>query len=91
MNLPEYDINTDSFEEYWNTEDEARFACPICDEMFPNHAKYYWINGTQRPVCKIHKMFHRIYQVLHELEHELLNDDFNALTVTLKLSEEGII
>jgi hypothetical protein len=41
MSLPEYDISVDAFEEYWNTEDEARFACPICDKMFPDNATYY--------------------------------------------------
>lgn len=91
MSLPEHDINADAFEEYWNTEDEGRFACPICDKMFPRDASYYFINKIQRPICNTHKAFHRIVHILQELEHELLNDDFNAITVTLRLSEEGII
>lgn len=89
--IPECNTNSRLFEEYWNTEDEARFACPICDKMFPDHAKYYYINGTPRPICNEHKAFHRTHQILEGLEHELLGDDFNALTVALKLSEEGII
>lgn len=91
MRLPEYDINADAFEKYWNTEDEARFACPICDKMFPEDASYYFMNKVQRPVCAEHKAFHQTVRILQELEHELLNDDFNALSVTLRLSEEGII
>lgn len=90
-NLPEYDISADAMEEYWNTEDKTRFICPICDKMFPGDASYYFINKVQRPVCTEHKAFHKIVHILQELEHELLNDDFNALSVTLRLSEEGII
>ncbi len=91
MSLPEYNISADAFEEYWNTEDEARFACLVCDAMFPNDATYYWVDGVHRPVCKKHEVFHRTYNALHELEHELLGNDFNALSVALRLSEEGII
>lgn len=93
MTLSEYNTtNCEAWKEYWETVDDAeRFICPICDKMFPDDAIYYLFGKVQKPVCKGHAVFHETYRVLNELEHELLGDDFNALSVTIKLSEEGII
>lgn len=91
MSLPEIDTNSQLFTEYWETEEEIRFICPVCDKKWPEHAVYYPIDKLMRPICKKHKAFHETYRILEQLEHELLGDQFNALSVTLKLSEERII
>lgn len=90
MNLPEYNTtNCEKYKEYWGTEDDNRFACALCKEPWPNKVRVY-PNHTR--VCgDRHAEFHRAYAILEELEHELLNDHFNALTVCLRLGEEGII
>lgn len=90
MTLPEYSTtNCGAFKEFWGDENDSRFACKLCGKQWPNKVRVY-ANHTR--VCgDRHTEFHRVYEVLNELEHELLGDRFNALTVTLKLSEEGII
>lgn len=87
--MPEYHTtNCEAYENYWQTEDESRFLCKVCHE-WPNKVRVY-SDGTH--VCRDkHARFHQVYAILERLEHELLDDHFNALTVALKLSEEGII
>lgn len=82
MNLPEYNTtNCESYDEFWGSENDNRFACKICGEPWPNKVRIY----------PDHTRVYRAYAILQRLEHELLGDQFNALSVTLKLSEEGII
>ena len=92
MSLPEYNTpNCQAWEEHWdNFEDAERFICPVCDKLWPNTAIYYPGLGG-RPICKEHKEVHRVYKILDAFEQEVFGDQFNAMTVTLKLSEEGII
>ena len=91
MNLPEYNTtNCQEWEEYWDTfEDAERYICPVCGRLWPNSAVYY--PGLGRPICKEHKEVHRVYKVLDAFEQENFGNRFNALSVTLKLSEEEII
>jgi len=90
MNLPEYNTTRcESYLKFWRYEDDNRFACRICGEPWPNKVRVYY--DDTRICGDKHANFHQTYQILNELEHELLGDHFNALTITLKLSEEGII
>lgn len=88
--IPEYNTtNCNEAYDYWRTEDESRFACKVCHTPWPNKVRIY---PDDTHVCRDkHVRFHQVYAVLERLEHELLGDHFNALTVALKLSEEGII
>lgn len=88
--IPEYNTtNCQEFHEYWKTDDDSPFACKICGEPWPNKVRIY---HNHISICgDKHKKFHRIYAILEKLEHELLGDHFNALTVALKLNEEGML
>lgn len=89
MNLPEINTNSQLYKEYWGDEDDNRFACALCGEPWPNKVQVY---PDHTRVCgDRHKSFHKAYAILERLEHELLGDDFNALSVCLELSRKGII
>ena len=90
MNILEYNTtNCEAYEDYWGDEDDNRFACEICGESWPTNVVIY---PNHKRVCgDKHHTFHQAYKALNQLEHELLGDRFNALSVCLKLHEEGII
>ena len=90
MNIPEYNTtNCKAYREYWGDEDDNRFACAICGEPWPNKVVVY---PNHKRVCgDKHQAFHQAYKVVEELSHELLGDRFNALSVCLRLYDEGLI
>lgn len=95
MSLPEYNTtNCEAWQEYWaedEIEEARRYMCPICGEPFPDPAEYHYLNSYLLGICKKHKAVHEVIRILKEFDDEVLGNDFNPVSVTLRLSEEGII
>ena len=90
MSLPEYyTTSCQEYREYWGDETDPQFACKLCGEPWPQQVRIY---PDHTRVCgDKHQAFHRAYRVVEELSHKLLGDQFNTLSICLKLNEEGII